>query len=138
MDSSERYEQLIAFLTTHLPAPVEQEELEGDILVFTGGSPGEVIARLTDRHVIVEEYAVRWETPYQLLPHPRRVGVVNWRRLPESAVMNVVEQLIKGAREMRLARYQTCRSCGKKNPPEWMEEDDMCTACAQSGIGAVH
>ena len=40
VDSSERFEQLIAFLTTHLPPPVEQEEDSNGIMVFTGGSPG--------------------------------------------------------------------------------------------------
>src|SRR5262245_34476161 len=87
MDHAERYEQLIAFLSTHLPAPVEQDERDGGIRVFTGGDPGEVVARLTNSSVIVEEYAVRWKTPYQAVVHPRRVGVVNWRRLPETTVM---------------------------------------------------
>src|SRR5215831_3284981 len=52
VDPSERYEQLIAFLSTHLPAPVEQEEDANGVLVFTGGSPGEVVARLTATSVI--------------------------------------------------------------------------------------
>jgi hypothetical protein len=47
MDASERYEQLIAFLSTHLPAPVEQEDHDGLLTMTGGGSPGEVIARLT-------------------------------------------------------------------------------------------
>src|SRR4051812_29564748 len=109
MDPSERYEQLIAFLTTHLPVPVEQEEIEDGVLVFVGGAPAEVVARLTGTHVVVSEYAVRWETPFRPVPNPRRVGSVNWRRLPESTVMTVVGQLIKGAREMRLSKYSTCR-----------------------------
>ena len=138
MDDSERYEQLIAFLTTHLPAPVEQMEHDGGILVFTGGSPGEVVARLTGSHVIVEEFAVRWETPMTPLVQPRRVGVVNWRRLPESTVMNVVGQLIKGARERRTASYRSCRFCGKTTPPEWLQDDDTCQGCAASEMGAVH
>ena len=44
MDASERYEQLIAYLSTHLPSPVEQEELDG-FLIMTGGSPGGGICR---------------------------------------------------------------------------------------------
>src|SRR5205807_353514 len=76
VDASERYEQLIAFLSTHLPAPVEQEDHDG-LLTFTGGSPGEVIARLTHTSVVIEEYAVRWETAFKPVLHPRRVGVVN-------------------------------------------------------------
>ena len=84
MDASERYEQLIAFLSTHLPRPIEQDDHNG-ILTMIGGSPGEVIARLTHTSVIVEEYAVRWDTPFKLVIHPRRVGTVNWRRVLSSA-----------------------------------------------------
>ncbi|PYR50222.1 MAG: hypothetical protein DMF89_09915 [Acidobacteria bacterium] len=138
MDSSERYEQLIAFLSTHLPAPVEQEEDANGVIVFTGGSPGEVIARLTATSVIVEEFAIRWETLYSPVIQPRRVGAVNWRRLPETAVMNVVGQLIKGAREIRRARYRTCGLCGVTNPPEWLHSDDICQTCAESRLGLVH
>src|SRR5262245_44424602 len=64
VEPAERSEQLIAFLSPRLPAPVKQEEDSNGILVFTGGSPGEVIARLTATSVIVEEFAIRWETPY--------------------------------------------------------------------------
>jgi hypothetical protein len=138
MDLSERYEQLIAFLTTHLPAPIEQSELEEGVIEFTGGSPAEVIARLTGTHVMVSEYSVKWETPFKPVATPRRVGTVNWRRLPESTVMSVVGQLIKGAREMRLSRYATCRYCEKRTPPEWMEADDICSACARLESEAIH
>ena len=137
MDASERYEQLIAFLSTHLPAPVEQEDHDG-LLTLTGGSPGEVIARLTHTSVIIEEYAVRWETPFKPVVHPRRVGAVNWRRLPESALMTVVGHLIKGAREMRLARYRECRFCGRTTAPEWLYDADLCHTCSDEGLGAVH
>jgi hypothetical protein len=138
MDASERYEQLIAYLTTHLPTPVHQEELNDGSLMLTGGSPGEVVARLTKVSVIIEQYAVRWETPYTPVMRPRRVGVVKWRRLPDSTVMSVVDQLIRGARDARLARYQTCQLCGETRPPEWMQDEDICQQCSSSVLGPVH
>ena len=138
MDASERYEQLIAFLSTHLPLPVEQSDETHGIMVFRGGSPVEVIATLTQSSVIIDEYAVRWDTPTRAVDRPRRVGALNWRRLPESALMNLVGQLIKGAREMRRARYKACRFCGRTNPPEWLHHDDVCQGCAEAEVGAVH
>lgn len=138
MDRSERYEQLIAFLNTHLPSPVQQEELTDGSLVFTGGSPGEVVARLTKVSVTVEQYHVRWETPYTPVVRPRRVGLVRWRRLPESTVMNVVGQLIRGARDARRSHYLTCQLCGETKPPEWMENEDVCQQCSASVLGSVH
>ena len=138
MEASERYEQLIAFLSTHLPQPVQQlEEIHG-IFVFRGGSPVEVIATLTHTSVIIEEFAMRWETPVNTVERPRRVGAVNWRRLPESTLMNVVAQLIKGAREMRRARYKACRFCGRTNPPEWFHNDNVCQGCAEAELDVVH
>ena len=74
MDASERYEQLIAFLSTHLPPPVEHIEETNGIMVFRGGSPVEVVATLTHTSVIVDEYAVRWETPTTPVDRPRRVA----------------------------------------------------------------
>jgi hypothetical protein len=138
MDASERYEQLIAFLNTHLPLPVQQEELNDGSLMFTGGSPGEVVVRLTKASIVIEQYAVRWETPYTPVMRPRRVGVVNWRRLPESTVMTVVDQLIRGAKQARLSRYVMCQLCGETKPPEWMENHDLCQHCSASVLGSVH
>ena len=64
MSTAEHYEQLLAFISTHIPTPFTQEELDGEV-VFVGGDPEEVIVRLTDTAVIVEEYAVRWENPFR-------------------------------------------------------------------------
>ena len=53
MNTSERFEQLIAFLTSHLPEPVEQVPDEEGGIVFTGGFPGEVVAHLTESSVVI-------------------------------------------------------------------------------------
>jgi len=135
---SERYEQLIAFLSTHLPPPIEQEQLADGILVFRGGSPGEVIATLTRSSVIIEEFRMEWPTPSMPVVRPRRVGAVKWRRLPETAAMNAIEQLIKGAREVRRGRYRTCQMCGTNTPPEWLTDEDTCQTCAPPEREVVH
>ena len=61
---------------------------------------------------------------------PRRVGVLNWRRLPENALLAALGALIKGAREARLASYQTCQDCGRRTAPEYLHDADTCQACA--------
>jgi hypothetical protein len=138
MVGTERFEQLIAFLSSHLPEPVDQQGDGTGGIVFTGGSPGEVIAHLTDSIVAIAEFAVRWEKPGTPVVSARRVGVLKWRRLPETALMNAIASLIKGAREMRLARYRTCRYCETSNPPEWLQSDDVCLTCAERELGTVH
>jgi hypothetical protein len=137
MVTSEHYEQLLAFIATHIPTPFTQEEGDG-VVIFTGGSPSEVIVRLTETTVIVEEYGVRWATPYTAVVRPRRVGTVKWRRLPESQLMTIVGELIKGAREARRSRYRTCLFCGRTRPPEWMLKDSTCQSCAEQQPGAIH
>jgi hypothetical protein len=138
MVGTERFEQLIAFLSSHLPEPVEQQPDGTGGIVFTGGSPGEVIAYLTDSSVEIAEFRVRWENPGTPVVKAQRVGVLQWRRLPETALMNAIASLIKGAREMRLARYRTCRVCGTSNPPEWLQSEDVCQTCAEGELGTVH
>ena len=138
MAGTERFEQLIAFLSSHLPEPVDQQGDGTGGIVFTGGSPGEVIAYLTDSTVAIAEFGVRWEHPARPVVRARRVGVLKWRRLPETPLMSAVASLIKGAREMRLARYRTCRYCGTSNPPEWLQSEDLCQTCAAQDPETVH
>jgi hypothetical protein len=138
MDTSERYEQLIAFLDSQLPAPVEQQPGDDGSIIFTGGAPAEVVVHLTASSVIVSEFAGVWESADRFVVRPRRVGVVKWRRLSETAVMNAISSLIKGAREMRLGQYRPCRSCGVAQPPEWMFDDDLCQRCADQQHDVVH
>lgn len=135
----ERFEQLIAYLGSQLPAPVEQEPADEGALVFTGGAPPEVIVHLTHSNVTVLEYAGVWEASDRFVVKPRHVGTIKWRKLPETATMNAVSALIRGAREMRLGRYRRCSVCDEKNPPESLfGADDVCTACSQQQRHVVH
>jgi hypothetical protein len=129
MDESERYEQLIAYLNSQLPAPVEEVEGDAGVRQFLGGDPVEVVVRLTDTSVAVSEFAGVWESPFAFVARPRRVGVLNWRRLPENALLSALSALIKGAREMRLASYQACRSCERRTAPEYLYDTGVCQAC---------
>jgi len=128
MDAPERYEQLIAFLDSHLTG--DRRELADGSMQFTGGDPPEVIVLLTETSVIVAEFAAVWESPYTLTAKPRRVGVLKWRRLPETALFNALGILIKGAREARLATFRACEECGRSTAPEWMTAKAMCHGCA--------
>jgi len=135
----ERFEQLIAFLGSQLPAPVEQEAADEGALIFTGGAPAEVIVQLTRSSVVVLEFAGSWETPERFAVRPRHVGTIRWRRLPETALMNAISALIKGAKETRLQRYRHCSVCGRKSPPESLSgEDDVCVACVEPRGYSVH
>ncbi len=137
-DTPERYEQLIAFLGSNLPTPVDrQEDVDGSIR-FTGGDPPEVVVILTDSNVIVSQFSGFWESPFTFSARPRRVGVVRWRRLPENALLAAIAALVKGAREGRLASFQTCQYCGQRTAPEWLHDEGVCQACADQHSGAIH
>src|SRR5262249_61463936 len=84
-------------------------------MTFTAGEPAEVVVALTDSSVVVSEFAGVWESPFTLAARPRRVGVLKWRRLPETPLFNALTALIKGARDAPHSRFQTCRYCG--HPP---------------------
>jgi hypothetical protein len=135
MAAPERYEQLIAFLSSQLPPPVDERAGTDGSLFFTGGDPPEVVAELTATSVIVSEFAGVWEQPFKLAPRPRRVGMVNWKRLPETQLLNVISQLIRGATQARRARYRTCQLCEALHPPEWMYNERLCHQCAEREWG---
>lgn len=138
MASAERFEQLIAYLASNLPAPVDQHADADGSMRFTGGDPPEVVAHLTNATVTIFQFAGVWETPFRFTAKPRRVGVVNWRRLPENTLLGALDALIKGAREARRARYQTCRYCDRPTAPEWLHDQGVCQACADRHSGAIH
>jgi len=107
-------------------------------LQFIGGDPGQVVVLLTDASVIVSSFAGGWETPFNFVVEPRRVGLVKWKRLPETPLLNAISALIKGAREARLSQFQTCQYCGKHTAPEWLHDDQVCQGCADRQLGVVH
>ena len=135
MDVSERFEQLMAFLGSQLPAPVEQQASDDGAIIYIGGSPAEVVVQLDESNVIVFEYAGVWESD-GFVVKPRRVGLVKWRRLSETAVMNAVSTLVKGAREMRLARYRVQLVRGK-SAPELLLATTCATAAPTSGTSCT-
>ena len=90
MAGTERYEQLIAFLNSNLPQPVTQQEFANGEIQFTAGDPGEVIVLLTETSVVVSEFAGVWETPDVFVAAPRRIGLLKWRRLPETPLINAL------------------------------------------------
>jgi hypothetical protein len=138
MDAPERYEQLIAFLDSNLSNPVDRQESADGTVQFVGGEPADVVVSLTQASVIVSEFAGVWENPCTFTAKPRRVGVLKWRRLPETALFNALTTLIKGAREARLSRFRVCRHCARSTAPEWMYNDGVCQACADQQSGAIH
>lgn len=138
MTAPERFEQLIAFLGSQLPLPAGQQEQADGSVEFVAGDPPEVVVVLTESSVIVSEYRGVWETPFHLAVKPRRIGILKWRRMPETPLYNALTALVKGAREARLSRFQPCRFCGQSTAPEWFHEDGVCRPCAEQQSGAVH
>jgi hypothetical protein len=137
-DAPERYEQLIAFLGSNLPPPVDrQEDIDGS-LRFTGGDPHEVIVVLTDSNVEVSQFSGVWKSPFTFSAKPRRVGIIKWRRLPENALLGAITALVKGAREARLSLFETCQYCGQRTAPEWLHDEGVCQSCADQHSGAIH
>lgn len=138
MSLDERFEQLIAFLGSQLPAPVEQQAEDDGSLIFTGGAPPQVVVHLTSAKIIVSEFAGVWRSPGHLTMKPRRVGTLLWQRLPETPLLNALSALIKGARDVRLTRYLACASCGAKHPPEVLLGDGVCPVCSELQNHRVH
>jgi hypothetical protein len=138
MDQPERYEQLIAFLGSRLPSPVDQQHGADGSRQFIAGEPPEVVVLLTNSSVIVSEFDGVWEDAYTFVKTPRRVGLLKWRRLPENALWSALMALIKGAREARRSRFQVCQHCGQTTPPEWLHDDQVCQACAERHHGMIH
>jgi len=136
--NEERFEQIIAFLGSQLPKPIDQQDADDGSIMFMAGDPIEVVVRLTESNVVVSEFDGTWETSFHFAVKPRRVGVLKWRRLPESELMNALAALIKGARLARLSRYRLCVYCGQSTATELLQGEDICESCAERNKGVVH
>jgi hypothetical protein len=137
MPTPEGYEQLLAYLQSQLPQPIDRHD-DADGIRFLAGEPPEVLVTLTESIVVVEEFAGEWEKPAKFRLTPRRIGLLHWPHLPENELLNALAALIKGARAARHSRYQPCERCDKPTPPEWMHDAGLCQSCATDGGGLVH
>lgn len=138
VDLLDGWEDWIAFFEARLPQPLDRVDGDDGSITYTSGQPGEVVVRLTRASIIVSEFAVAWDSPDTLVPAPRRLGSVRWRRLGSSRAIAVIEHLLTAAREARRARYQLCRSCDRSQPPEWMYDEATCQECADAHVEVVH
>ena len=119
------WEEWFAFLTAHLPEPLQQEVVQSGVTFFTAGEPPEVLVRLSASSITVSTF-----TSEEGVLRPQRLGTILWRQLPSGKAMALVAGLIASAREMRLATYRQCYRCEKMKPPEQMHEEDVCLECA--------
>ena len=123
----EGWEEWVAFLTTHLPEPIQQEVVPSGVIFFTAGDPPEVVVRLSPSSITVSTCASELDG---VVLRPQRLGTIVWRRLPAGRVMALVAELIASARERRQATYRQCFYCEQMKPPEQMHEEDVCVECA--------
>jgi hypothetical protein len=132
------FEEWLAFLAAQLPDPVNQEEHPDGSVWFTGGEPGQVIARLTRSTITVFEFTVVRDGSRTPVVTPRRIGTVAWRRARNNEMVRAVSALIDAARQVRLAKFTVCVQCERPTPPEAMSDEDICQSCAEGERGLVH
>ena len=137
MAPPEGYEQLLAYLESQLPQPVERHDAT-DSIRFLAGEPPELIITLTETVLVVDEFTGEWEEPMKFRLAPRRIGVLHWPHLPDNEMLNALAALIKCARSARQATYKTCERCGRRTAPEWMHDDGICQTCAADQGGTIH
>lgn len=138
MDLLDGWEDWIAFFEARLPQPIERVDGDDGSITYTSGQPAEVVVRLTRGAIAVSEFAVAWDGPHRLVPAPRRLGSVRWRRLGSSRAIAIVEHLLAAAREARRSSYLLCRTCDRTHPPEWMHDEHTCHDCAAAHADVVH
>lgn len=133
-----QWETLVASLVHELPQPVKRETALDGATVFVGGDPGEVVVRLTDSSLTVSEFAVGWDGPQTPVTQPVELGRLQWQWLPGVEAMHVLRALIDAARHSRRSKYRQCRMCEQVNPPEWMDDEEVCHSCAERDVGVVY
>jgi len=133
-DFPEGWDEWLAFLSSHLPEPVRQDDSPDGATHFRGGSPPEVAVRLSHRAISVFEISGEPRPPGVPSVRPRLVGTLLWRRLAPAQAMGVIAALIDAARQNRLAAYRRCVVCDALVAPELMHDLEVCLDCDRNPL----
>ena len=126
------WEELLTSVRHGLPQPVREETALDGSTVIIGGDPAEVVVRLTGTSLTVSEYALEWPGPLDAVPAPVKLGSLRWPRLPGVLALRVIDALVAAARDLRRSTYAMCLSCDRLQPPEAMQDDEVCRECARA------
>jgi ribosomal protein L37E len=108
-------------LITMLPSPTSQTD-QGTV----GGSPGEVIVRVTDESVEVAAYRA------ELRGGAPVIAAKKWKVFDLDTGPSEVAKAIQKARARRLRTYRWCVTCRRVLPPEQMLDSVTCNVCAEA------
>ena len=133
----EGYEQLLAYLESQLPRPVDRQD-HAEETHFMAGDPPEVMVTLTPSIVVVSEFSGERDAPGSFRITPIRLGVIHWPHVPENQLLDAVAALLKAARHARLSRFKPCRLCDVLTAPEWLHESGICQECGKDVGGLIH
>jgi len=131
-------DELLSLIRHRLPQPIRQEEAFGGVTTIIAGSPGELVIQLSDDTVSIGIYAIRWDGPHTPVEHPKWLGTLNWKNLPEPDLSVILHSFTFIGSKLRTSQYRTCERCGEVTPPEFMHNSNTCQGCAERYLGVVH
>ena len=131
-----RRENFLIELKTLLPAPIH-EETESGVFVWFCGDPIELVVRINDQEIAVEEFAAKWNGPHTLENCPILVGTVLIADYESVGDCGELKSLIAKAIKCRQDKFRKCEQCGEDCPPEWMFDGSTCHSCAERQFGVV-
>lgn len=130
--------QLLDILREMLPSPVKEETLPEETTRLIAGDPGDVVVDVSDREVIVAEYAVTMESDTARILKPLHLGSLNWTELPAWTTRRILGELTAAATAGRREKFRECIRCHHEFPPEAMANQGICKACAAAEEGVVY
>ena len=136
MDAPERYEQLIAFLDSNLPPPVDRQKVADGAVQFTGGEPAEVVV-VAHRH---QRARLGVRGGLGVAVHLRGAAAAGGRAQVAAAAGNRAVQRPERADQRRARSAAVTVSdvpatARGSTAPEWMHDDGVCQACADQHSG---
>ncbi len=132
-------EEIVEIIKSSLPRPVQIIELDGEMRIL-GGEPVQVSVGLFSKKLVVYLFSVHWEGSANPLPVNTPIAIVDQDDYPtsQSAFRDLITDLISESIKMRVSTFITCPNCGNFSPPEWMHNQEICQACAQTQLGVEY
>jgi hypothetical protein len=107
----------------------------GEDAWVVGGTPPEVVVRISSRTLYVFEFVDGRSGADGLTLRHNQVGRVDWSRLPREVALVLTGSLIDLARQSRRARLSACRSGAGHVAPEDSRTGSVCLPCVDGLVG---
>lgn len=128
---------LLSLIRERLPRPLEEREPADGQLRWTAGEPAAVVVDWNDKDLVVSGFRLEFDACGTPSVRSEELGRLSWQFAPAWTTQRILAELVAAASMLRQASFLNCTRCGRKEPPERMQDRETCRACGERDADVV-